>query len=56
MPPESTLPARPLGPIARVPDHWRAPLIQLTVAWLVLIALFFGDWREMAQQWWDSST
>lgn len=42
--------------MARVPDHWRAPLIQLAATWLVLIALFFGDWREMAQQWWDSST
>lgn len=42
--------------MARVPDHWRSPLIQLAATWLVLIALFFGDWREMAQQWWDSST
>lgn len=56
MSPETTLPARPAGLLARVPQHWRAPLIQLAAAWLVLIALFFGDWRDMARQWWDSST
>lgn len=56
MPPESTLMARPMGLLARVPDHWRAPLIQLAATWLALIALFFGDWRDMAQQWWESST
>jgi exosortase A len=28
----------------------------LAVAWLTLIALFFGDWQAMAGQWWNSST
>ncbi|GEN98876.1 exosortase A [Novosphingobium sediminis] len=56
MQPEQTLPARPAGLMARVPAHWRTPLIQLTATWLVLIALFFGDWRDMVRQWWDSST
>ncbi len=56
MPPEDALPARSAGLLARVPEHWRVPLIQLAAAWLALIALFFGDWRDMARQWWDSST
>ncbi|WP_082697648.1 exosortase A [Novosphingobium fuchskuhlense] len=54
--PDLALPPRPLGPLARVPAHWRMPLIQLAAAWLVLIVLFLGDWRDMAWQWWDSST
>jgi hypothetical protein len=56
MPPEDALPARSAGLLARVPEHWRVPLIQPAAAWLALIALFFGDWRDMARQWWDSST
>ncbi|WP_421855210.1 exosortase A [Novosphingobium sp.] len=54
--PETALPARPPGLLARVPDHWRAPLIRLAAVWLALIVLFRGDWRDMAWQWWDSST
>lgn len=42
--------------MARVPEHWRAPLVRLAIAWLALITLFLGDWRDMAWQWWDSST
>jgi len=42
--------------IERVPAHWRAPLVRLAVVWLGLMALFLGDWRDMAWQWWDSST
>ena len=42
MSPERALLARPSGLLARVPDHWRTPLIQLAAVWLALIALFFG--------------
>ena len=39
-----------------LPQVWRAPLLQLGLVWLALIGLFFADWRDMAGQWWDSST
>ncbi|MEI6642218.1 MAG: exosortase A [Novosphingobium sp.] len=48
--------AAPMAFMARVPMHWRAPLLQLAAAWSALVVLFFGDWRDMAWQWWDSST
>ncbi|MFB0611565.1 exosortase A [Aurantiacibacter poecillastricola] len=35
---------------------WRRPLLQLAMAWSVLLALFAGTWAEMARQWWDIST
>jgi exosortase A len=35
---------------------WRAPLAQLALAWVALIALTWRDWSEMARQWWDAST
>jgi len=54
--PESALPVLPASLLARVPDHWRAPLIRLAAVWLALIVLFLGDWRDMAWQWWESST
>ena len=56
MPPETALPRGALPLLERVPAHWRAPLVQLGAAWLGLIALFFGDWRDIARQAWDSST
>jgi exosortase A len=56
MPPETAVLPRPATVLARVPEHWRAPLIQLAAMWLGLIVLFRGDWRDMAWQWWDSST
>ena len=40
----------------RIPAHWRAPLLRLAATWAGLIVLFLGDWRDMAWQWWDSST
>ncbi|WP_295530879.1 archaeosortase/exosortase family protein [Novosphingobium sp. Chol11] len=40
----------------RLPERWRTPLAQLGAAWAALILLFLGDWRDMAAQWWDSST
>ena len=39
-----------------LPYAWRGPLVRLAVVWIGLIALFFGEWNEMARQWWDSST
>jgi len=39
-----------------LPASWRAPLAWLAAAWLALVVLFFGDWRDMVGQWWDSST
>lgn len=54
--PEGALPRRGLPLAERVPVHWRGPLLQLAAAWLGLIVLFLGDWRDMAWQWWDSST
>ena len=43
-------------PDARLPAIWRAPLLRLGAVWLGLIGLFFADWRDMAGQWWNSST
>lgn len=57
MQPEApAIPATGVPLLERVPAHWRVPLVRLAVVWLGLIALFFGDWRDMAWQWWDSST
>ncbi len=48
------------APLARawavLPAAWRRPLALLALAWLGNLTLFFGDWRNMALQWWDSST
>lgn len=44
------------GALSRVPDAWRAPLLQLGACWLLLIALLWSDWSDMAGQWWNSST
>lgn len=41
---------------ASLPLQWQRPLGLLILAWVGNIALFFADWREMAFQWWDSST
>ncbi len=57
MPPEvlaSRLPLRNI--VARIPQIWRMPLVRLGLAWVLLIAAFFDDWRDMAAQWWESST
>ena len=56
MQPDVTVP-RPLqGVVARISESWRMPLLRLALAWVALIAVFFPDWRDMAAQWWDSST
>lgn len=35
---------------------WPTAVIRLAIAWLALFALTFGDWQEMAHQWWDIDT
>jgi exosortase A len=35
---------------------WKAALLRLGAAWVVLIAVFARDWAAMAHQWWDIST
>lgn len=55
MQPEAALPAA--GPrVPAVPAAWRAPLVQLGLVWLILIASFAGDWLAMFDQWWNVST
>lgn len=55
MPPEAALPINtPRMPT--VPAAWRAPLNQLGLVWLILIASFAADWLEMFDQWWNVST
>ncbi len=39
-----------------MPWQWRAPLLHLAIAGLLLAVLFRADWAAMAQQWWNSST
>ncbi|WP_232491993.1 exosortase A [Novosphingobium kaempferiae] len=36
--------------------EWRAGIIRLGIAWLVILVGFIGDWAAMARQWWDIST
>ena len=40
----------------RIAPHWRAPLARLGIASLATLLLFAPTWRDMAAQWWDSST
>lgn len=54
MPPEARLAHSP--PAIPLPETWRLPLLQLAIAWAGLVALFLGEWRAMAHQWWDIST
>ena len=56
LPPEIALRAPLARAWAIVPPAWRRPLALLGLAWVGNIALFFSDWRDMALQWWDSST
>ncbi len=42
--------------LTHLPQPWRVPLTRLTLAWVGLIAWFWHDWAEMADQWWNSST
>ena len=49
MPPEAIL-------VPQRSEAWRAPLWQLALAWVALIALTWNDWSEMARQSWNAST
>lgn len=42
--------------LTHLPQPWRVALARLTLAWVGLIAWFWHDWAEMADQWWNSST
>ena len=55
MPPELSSPQRSVV-LERVPPAWRAPLVQLALAWAGLMLLTAGTWVEMARQWWNAST
>ena len=56
MPPEAIeAGALPLASL-RIPAAWRRPLAWLAAAWALVFVLFASDWRDMAGQWWDSST
>ena len=54
MPLEAALPPARAW-IARLPEAWRLPLLQLVLAAFGLAALVWRDWADMALQWWDSS-
>lgn len=57
MPPEALPRRRPTWPTAiAIPPAWQGPLAGLGAAWLLLIALFFADWRDMTALWWNIST
>lgn len=55
MPLEAISPRRALL-AERIAPAWRAPLMQLVLAWLAVFALFAADWAAMMLQWWNSST
>jgi exosortase A len=56
MPPELSLPSVAPSWLDSIPQAWRTPLAQLALAWVALALLTRGDWAEMANQWWNSST
>ena len=39
-----------------LPVPWRRPLAALAAVFVMLLFVFGADWREMAEQWWNSST
>ncbi len=57
MQPEAALErSAPTRWMERIPEQWRSPLFQLTLAYVGLIALTLNDWIDMFDQWWNSST
>jgi exosortase A len=56
MPPKVSLAQRRSGWVEHVPLAWREPLARLAVAWAGVMLLTWGEWAEMARQWWNSST
>ena len=55
MPPDLAL-RLPRGGAFGLPLAWRGALVRLAFAWAALFALSFGEWREMAHQWWNIDT
>ncbi len=43
-------------PSFTLPTVWQKPLIRLAGVWLAILAVTFGDWATMADQWWNIST
>jgi exosortase A len=56
MPPDASLAAAASDLRFGAPSAWRAPLMRLTLAWALLIALAARDWAAMAHQWFGIST
>ncbi len=53
MPPKVSAPFAP----ARVEaSPWAPALMRISLAWAILFAVTFTEWREMAHQWWDIDT
>ena len=46
----------PYGPARVEASPWVAALVRLSLAWAILFAVTFAEWREMAHQWWDIDT
>ncbi len=55
MPPDITM-RRDAILTARLPVHWRWPVLQLAMAWGAILMLFAPVWADMVLQYWDSST
>lgn len=57
MPRDAVLSAwRSDGLAARLPQHWRAPVARLALAWAGLILLTGQAWLGMADKWWNDAT
>ncbi|WP_369405472.1 exosortase A [Novosphingobium lentum] len=39
-----------------IPQAWHKPLMLVGITWLGLLIAFASDWRDMVDQWWNSST
>lgn len=51
MPPDAVA----VGPRAAV-SAWVPALVRVALAWAIVFAMTFAEWREMAHQWWDIDT
>ena len=49
-------PAATESGLARLPEAWRRPLVQLGLVWTALLLLTAGDWLAMVDLWWNIST
>lgn len=55
MPPETAVMPAPSA-AARLPEAWRAPLVALAAAALVLVSVTAEAWGDMFHQWWNIDT